>query len=494
MNQYDRTGQPRHSRVMLGSRTFTVDIIDSVALIGLIIWLCLVLLVSDISLLAAVIALVLLSIGPLILNHSTYGDQAPAATAVGQLWVYSVALLSVSSEEWLVIAPFGALLLAHMFLLFRDPVLVVWLTLGGALWVPLSLVLNDRTSLTEEALGPLGLYLGLAGVFLLTSRAFQADSEPIGPSDTQPDPANTQATAPVGVSIPAPSDWRELHTSANTVFNAAEQQLQHTELQETWLSDIGNSLRSFRERAEQVRQQSASLVETAQETMRVVMLGRQTIEMVLKQIGQTQAAVEKVGQTIGQLALHLRRIGDIIASVSDIATQSNFLALNAQIEAARAGERGQGFTVVADEVRDLADQSRRATDDVRVALKMIQQAVSEAVNVSETGMQSVDAGLNQAKAADKIIAQIDTKASSSKTTADEMVASMDLQIERLQKIIEIVHQIDQIAMEHQATTRMVVSIAETMRQNTSQLASVAAPDLPGQGSQTTQDEIAYDQP
>ena len=108
---------------------------------------------------------------------------------------------------------------------------------------------------------------------------------------------------------------------------------------------------------------------TAQEAVMISEQGHQSAEIALGAMQQTHDTVMTVSQTIAQLALQLKQIGQIIASVADIATQSNFLALNAQIEAARAGDYGHGFTVVADEVRDLATQSRQATTDVKRILQ-----------------------------------------------------------------------------------------------------------------------------
>ncbi|MCL4254755.1 MAG: methyl-accepting chemotaxis protein, partial [Anaerolineae bacterium] len=80
------------------------------------------------------------------------------------------------------------------------------------------------------------------------------------------------------------------------------------------------------------------------------------------------------------------------ATVNSLADQSRMLALNASIEAARAGEEGKGFAVVAMEVRNLADQNRDATIQVREILGEIQRATNGAVMVTEEGSKGVDAG------------------------------------------------------------------------------------------------------
>ena len=102
--------------------------------------------------------------------------------------------------------------------------------------------------------------------------------------------------------------------------------------------------------------------------------------------------VESTAENILTLAEQAQAIGEIIATVNDIAEQTNLLALNAAIEAARAGEHGRGFAVVAGEVKALADQSKKATAQVRQILGEIQRATNTAVLSTEEVTKGVDRG------------------------------------------------------------------------------------------------------
>jgi len=90
--------------------------------------------------------------------------------------------------------------------------------------------------------------------------------------------------------------------------------------------------------------------------------------------------VEQTSQTVEALKAAAQRVGDVVALITDIASQTNLLALNATIEAARAGESGKGFAVVANEVKTLATQTAKATDDIARQIEEIQGVTSNTVD------------------------------------------------------------------------------------------------------------------
>jgi len=109
--------------------------------------------------------------------------------------------------------------------------------------------------------------------------------------------------------------------------------------------------------------------------------------------------VEQIGRTIAELHQRTRQVGDITRTVKDLADQSNVLALNASIEAARSGDSGRAFSVVARNMRSLADQSAGATTRVQGILGDIGRAIGDAVRISEGGAREVEGGLEQVHAA-----------------------------------------------------------------------------------------------
>jgi methyl-accepting chemotaxis protein len=120
--------------------------------------------------------------------------------------------------------------------------------------------------------------------------------------------------------------------------------------------------------------------------------GRESIIEVIDSMKKIDHQMVLISETVLKLADQNRTIGEITSSVSDIADQSNLLAVNAAIEAAKAGEHGRGFTVVAQEIRSLADQSKKATAQVKEIINQINKSVNQAVGVTDQGSKTVEEG------------------------------------------------------------------------------------------------------
>ena len=222
----------------------------------------------------------------------------------------------------------------------------------------------------------------------------------------------TLSTHEETVPVPLQPDKKSVHTSLFAPQTTAElrQNLsqQETSVQEQLaLAEQTNSLLGkFMTTGEQMQAQTRTMNHTTREASTNVTSGGVALQQVLEEMAGIREKVVTVAQTIRTLAQFAQRIDNIIGSVSEIATQSNLLAINASIEAARAGVHGRGFAVVADEVRSLSHQSTQAAAQVRSILEEIQTAMKLAIRATDEGLEQVDAGVTVATEADNVMHQL----------------------------------------------------------------------------------------
>ena len=172
--------------------------------------------------------------------------------------------------------------------------------------------------------------------------------------------------------------------------------------------------------------QKANLVATlAQQSEEVTNCGREAVERSVEGMMKIREEVQSLATSMQRLSEQTQQVGEIVSSVQDIAEQSNMLAVNAAIEAARAGEHGYGFSVVANEVRVLAEQSRQATVQVRSILGEIQKAVTTALSNTETESKSVEEGVKLVNQAGEVIRSLTDTISHSSNAANQIRASSD---------------------------------------------------------------------
>jgi methyl-accepting chemotaxis protein len=217
--------------------------------------------------------------------------------------------------------------------------------------------------------------------------------------------------------------------------------------------------------AAQLSSQKASHVsENSQQVVQVTRAGEIAVEETVNGMHHIQVQMESIANTIIRLSEQSQQIGGIIASVNDIADQSNLLAVNAAIEAAKAGEQGKGFAVVAMEIKNLALQSKQATIQVHNILSDIQKATSAAVMATEQGSKAVENGVKQTARAGESIRLLSQSVSESVQAATQIVASSQQQVVGMDQVGLAMTNINQAGSENEASMMQVEKTAKDLHE------------------------------
>ncbi len=184
-------------------------------------------------------------------------------------------------------------------------------------------------------------------------------------------------------SAAATAQMTSLDVAITRVSSGAKIQLQTVEQTNQAVAEVQEALEATTQNVSAVNGAAGRAAATAKS-------GGTAVAQTISSIDSVRAAVKNSADHVEALGKGSQEIGQIVEAIDDIASQTNLLALNAAIEAARAGEHGKGFTVVAAEVRKLAERSSSETKEITLRINAIQQRVTEVVQAMAAGIREVE--------------------------------------------------------------------------------------------------------
>jgi methyl-accepting chemotaxis protein len=253
-------------------------------------------------------------------------------------------------------------------------------------------------------------------------------------------------------------------SSSSEILAAATQVASGTAENASAISETTTTVEEVRQAAELSSQKSKNVSDSAQRMSQVSQSGRKAMEDTASGMLHIREQMDSIAQTIVSLSEQGQSIGGIIASVTDLADQSNLLAVNAAIEAARAGEQGKAFAVVAQEIKSLAEQSKQATTQVRTILNDIQKATSAAVMATEQGSKAVEAGVKQSAQAGEAIRVLAESSTEAVQTSTQIVASSQQQVVGMNQIGTAMENINQAGAETAASMKQAETAAKNLHE------------------------------
>jgi len=185
--------------------------------------------------------------------------------------------------------------------------------------------------------------------------------------------------------------------AVTTTRSALEQAHQGIRTQNSETDLLASAATEMSATAHDIANNTAQTSEASRHASDVALHGRELVSEMIVAIRSLVEEVVVATDSSSRLKEHTDAIGEIVVIISDIADQTNLLALNAAIEAARAGEQGRGFAVVADEVRTLARRTQDSTGQIRRTIETIQHHVSGTAETMQRSRSRAESGIEQAK-------------------------------------------------------------------------------------------------
>ncbi|MGQ4649808.1 methyl-accepting chemotaxis protein [Lyngbya aestuarii] len=227
-----------------------------------------------------------------------------------------------------------------------------------------------------------------------------------------------------------------ISTSSQQIFSTLEQQERVASQQAASVSETTTTMDELEASCRQAAEQARAAAMSAQQVLQMAEGGTKAVGETLEGMFNLEQKVGAIAEQIVHLSEQANQIGNISQLVSDLANQTNMLALNSSVEAVRAGEHGKGFSVVANEIRKLADQSQKSAEKISNLVFEIQNAINSTVMVTEEGTKTVKTGVQIAKKTDQAFSGVADAVNNVVLNNQQISLNLKQQVDAMQQVVE----------------------------------------------------------
>ncbi|WP_309743941.1 methyl-accepting chemotaxis protein [Chamaesiphon sp. OTE_20_metabat_361] len=258
--------------------------------------------------------------------------------------------------------------------------------------------------------------------------------------------------------------------STGTIVDTVEMQEVTVNMQANSAIDTSKTVNELGAISFQSAAQAEASANGARQALSLSEDGTRAVQQTLQGMTGLRDKVDAIASQIVNLSEQTGQITVVSDLVADLASQTNMLALNAAVEAARAGEQGRGFSVVADEIRKLADQSKKSADKINALADDIQSAINRTVMVTDEGTKTVNEGIDLAQATAATFAGVTDAVNNVFLNSQQISTSAKQQAVSIQQVLSSMTNISQGSQEsaigmHQVkmTTKELTQVADELK-------------------------------
>ncbi|MDH4140089.1 MAG: methyl-accepting chemotaxis protein, partial [Coriobacteriia bacterium] len=253
---------------------------------------------------------------------------------------------------------------------------------------------------------------------------------------------------------------KRLSQSSSEILSATEQQASGSAEQAASISETTATMEELAATYRQIADNANQVVNMAEASLGSAESGQQAVMNTLSAMEEIKVRSQASANKILSLGERSQQIGQVLEIINSIADQTKILALNAAIEAARAGEAGKGFSVVAIEIRKLAESVVDSTSEISGIMTEIQSAANDLVIATEQEMKQVQGGVDLAHTTGESLDQILEMIEQTTVAAKEISAATQQQRSATEQVVKAMREVAAVAQQTAAGGRQVASSAE----------------------------------
>ncbi|PSP55477.1 methyl-accepting chemotaxis protein [Halobacteriales archaeon QS_1_67_19] len=258
----------------------------------------------------------------------------------------------------------------------------------------------------------------------------------------------------------------DLGDASDSVAATAERQAERTAEAEENVSSLSASIEEITATVEQIDTRAQTAAELAEE-------GTETAHEAIETIDEASAASERNVEMIEELEAQMGTINRTTEMIADIADQTNLLALNANIEAARAEGEGSGFQVVADEVKELAEESKATVEEISDSLEEVKAGVNETAEAVARSNRQVETGVNAVREVVEDIERIESSIRETSEGLEEIRRATADQADDAETVSRLVEDVSEAGQDVSAEIQEVVANVDTQAEAIQEVATAS---------------------